>query len=61
MSKFIKLAKDFWQDEEGLTVVEYVVGAGLLVAALSVVFANWGSTLTTKLNTIAGNINSGTN
>ncbi|MBL4259762.1 Flp family type IVb pilin [Vibrio fluvialis] len=59
MNKFTKFVKDFWQDEEGLTVVEYVVGAGLLVAALSVVFANWGSTLTTKLNTIASNMSDG--
>lgn len=32
MDKFTKVVKEFWQDEEGLTVVEYVVGAGLLVA-----------------------------
>ncbi|MFS1865902.1 hypothetical protein FCV87_12090 [Vibrio breoganii] len=28
----------FFRDDEGLTVVEYVVGAALLVAALSTVF-----------------------
>ncbi|EMK6669144.1 Flp family type IVb pilin [Vibrio fluvialis] len=52
MNKFTKFVKDFWQDEEGLTVVEYVVGAGLIVAALSVVFGNWGTTLETKLNSV---------
>ncbi|PMO51299.1 hypothetical protein BCT07_06305 [Vibrio breoganii] len=32
-------AKAFAQDEEGLTVVEYVIGAALLVLALVGVFA----------------------
>ncbi|MDZ5515466.1 Flp family type IVb pilin [Vibrio fluvialis] len=50
MNKFTKFVKDFWQDEEGLTVVEYVVGAGLLVAALAVVFDNWGTTLQSQLD-----------
>ncbi|EPB6721054.1 Flp family type IVb pilin [Vibrio fluvialis] len=52
MNKFTKFVKDFWQDEEGLTVVEYVVGAGLLVAALSVIFNGWGSTLQAELDDI---------
>ncbi|MDN3698944.1 Flp family type IVb pilin [Vibrio cortegadensis] len=50
MNKFITNCKAFMQDEEGLTVVEYVVGAGLLVAALSVIFGQFGTTLNTKLN-----------
>ncbi|MBL4237490.1 Flp family type IVb pilin [Vibrio fluvialis] len=52
MNKFTKFVKDFWQDEEGLSVVEYVVGAGLLVAALGVIFSGWGTTLQTQLNNI---------
>ncbi|MBY8291705.1 Flp family type IVb pilin [Vibrio fluvialis] len=52
MNKFTKFVKDFWQDEEGLSVVEYVVGAGLLVAALGVVFSGWGDTLQTQLDAI---------
>ncbi|ELL9328959.1 Flp family type IVb pilin [Vibrio fluvialis] len=52
MNKFTEFVKDFWQDEEGLTVVEYVVGAGLIVAALSVVFGGWGSTLQSQLDAI---------
>lgn len=35
MSSLIKFVKDFAQDEEGLTVVEYTVGAALLIAGLT--------------------------
>lgn len=59
MNKFIKFCQDFYRDEEGLTVVEYVVGAGLLVAGFSVLFANFSSTLSDKLSDIAGNIGDG--
>lgn len=51
MNKFITNCKAFMQDEEGLTVVEYVVGAGLLVTALTLIFTNFGSKLQTKLET----------
>jgi pilus assembly protein Flp/PilA len=40
----------FMRDEEGLTVVEYVVGAALLIAVLAVVFNNLGTNLQTKLD-----------
>ncbi|MPW37799.1 Flp family type IVb pilin [Vibrio sp. B1Z05] len=54
MDKFISSIKSFAQDEEGLTVVEYVIGAALLVAAISVVFSNLGNDLNNKLtNTIS--------
>lgn len=52
--------KAFLQDEEGLTVVEYVIGAGMLVGALWYVFDNMGNQLSTKLNSIITNINDGT-
>ncbi len=52
MDKFLKSVKSFMQDEEGLTVVEYVVGAGLLVIALGVIFENWGTTLQSELDGI---------
>ncbi|MBY7841155.1 Flp family type IVb pilin [Vibrio fluvialis] len=52
MNKFTKFVKDFWQDEEGLTVVEYVIAAGLLAAALAVLFQGWGSILQAKLQAI---------
>ncbi|MCF7354018.1 Flp family type IVb pilin [Vibrio sp. CK2-1] len=52
MNKFMQLTKDFIDDEEGLTIVEYVLGAAALAAAITVIFTNWGSTLQTKLNGI---------
>ncbi|MCG6267691.1 Flp family type IVb pilin [Vibrio furnissii] len=52
MDKFTKVVKEFWQDEEGLTVVEYVVGAGLLVAGLATIFNQWGATLQSELTSI---------
>ncbi|MCL9781432.1 hypothetical protein M9194_08330 [Vibrio sp. S4M6] len=38
----------FFSEEEGLTTVEYVVGAGLLVAGLAVFFAGYAGILTTE-------------
>ncbi|WP_158108099.1 Flp family type IVb pilin [Vibrio furnissii] len=55
MDKFTKAVKEFWQDEEGLTVVEYVVGAGLLVAGLTAIFSEWGTTLQGELDTVFSN------
>ncbi|AXX58954.1 Flp family type IVb pilin [Vibrio vulnificus] len=50
MSNLLHKAKAFMQDEEGLSVVEYVVGAALLVVALGLVFSNLGTNLQNKLN-----------
>ncbi|PMM20425.1 fimbrial protein [Vibrio breoganii] len=41
--------KSFFKDEEGLTVVEYVLGAALLVVALVTVFSSLKSGLTSSL------------
>ncbi|GLO61716.1 hypothetical protein MACH09_22240 [Vibrio sp. MACH09] len=59
MSKFIKFCQDFYQDEEGLTVVEYVIGAGLLVGGFTVLFDSFSSTLSDKLSSIANGIDDG--
>lgn len=40
------------KDEEGLTVVEYVVGAGLLVAGLTGIFGTFSTTLSDELGTV---------
>lgn len=56
MNKFITHCKAFMQDEEGLTVVEYVVGAGLLVAGLTLIFSNMGSDLDNKLSATISSI-----
>ena len=47
---------NFISDEEGLTVIEYVIGASLLVIGLVAVFANYGNLLSLKLNSILNNI-----
>ncbi len=59
MNKLTQVVKDFWNDEEGLTVIEYVVGAGLLVIALGVIFQTFGDLLDAKLTAIIGNISDG--
>ena len=46
----------FIRDEEGLTAVEYVIGASLLVAGLTVLFSTLGAQLAAKLTTIIQNI-----
>ncbi|MGF1696779.1 Flp family type IVb pilin [Vibrio lamellibrachiae] len=52
MNVFMKNIKAFMQDEEGLTVVEYVVGAGLLVIALGSIFTAFGEAMITELGTV---------
>jgi pilus assembly protein Flp/PilA len=54
--KIVETLKAFWSEDEGLTVVEYVIGAALLVTALTVVFNNVGNTLNTKLNSAVNKI-----
>ncbi|PMO62648.1 hypothetical protein BCT06_01315 [Vibrio breoganii] len=47
---------NFMQDEEGLTVVEYVIGAALLVLALVGVFNALSSGLQSSLSDTIGSI-----
>ncbi|MEZ9356257.1 Flp family type IVb pilin [Vibrio breoganii] len=54
-----KLVFDFFQDEEGLTVVEYVIGAALLVLALVGVFNALSSGLKASLTSTIGSIGEG--
>ncbi len=51
MSSLIKFVKDFAQDEEGLTVVEYVVGAALLIIAFTAA-APWNALVNGLTNTL---------
>ena len=44
------------KDEEGLTVIEYVIGAALLVLGLTTVFSGLGTTLADKLNEIVEDV-----
>ncbi|MFA0057920.1 Flp family type IVb pilin [Vibrio echinoideorum] len=45
MSKFLKNCKEFMNDEEGLTVIEYVIGAAMLVLGLTTIFTGIGTAL----------------
>ena len=56
MDKFLNNCKDFIKDEEGLTVIEYVIGAALLVLGLTTVFSGLGNTLADKLNEIVEDV-----
>lgn len=56
MSNLVNKVKAFMQDEDGLSVVEYVVGAALLVVAIGVVFGALGDGLKAKLDAAVGNI-----
>ena len=41
---------NFIKDEDGLTAIEYVIAASLLVAALITLFTGFGTTLQGKLS-----------
>ncbi|MET2899256.1 Flp family type IVb pilin [Vibrio rotiferianus] len=58
MSKFVDSCKAFLKDEEGLTVIEYVIGAAMLVFGLSTIFTGISGELSTKLTTIVKAIKS---
>lgn len=46
----------FIRDEEGLTAIEYVISASLLVTGLILVFSTYGSILASKLTSIVNKI-----
>jgi len=46
----------FLNNEEGLSVVEYVVGAAFLVTALTFFFFNYDTTLANSLSSTLGKI-----
>ncbi|MFA0080965.1 Flp family type IVb pilin [Vibrio breoganii] len=48
---------NFLKDEEGLTVVEYVIGAAMLVGGLTLVFNTLGTQLSGKLSEVIDDIN----
>ncbi|AEX22983.1 MULTISPECIES: Flp family type IVb pilin [unclassified Vibrio] len=54
MDKFTQVLKDFWNDEEGLTLLEYILGAALIVAAM--LSLGFWSALATTFGTIEGKI-----
>ena len=54
MESVRKLFNDFIEDEEGLTLLEYILGAALIVAALLNI--GFWSTLATKFTSVATSI-----
>lgn len=56
MDKLMNDIKNFFNDEEGLTVVEYVIGAAMLVFGLTTIFSGIGDVLADKLSAIIGAI-----
>lgn len=47
----------FIKDEDGLTAIEYVIAAALLVAGLTTLFTGYGAALAAKLTAILADIN----
>ncbi|MBL4287932.1 Flp family type IVb pilin [Vibrio fluvialis] len=58
MNKFTKFVKDFWQDEEGLTAVEYAVAGSLIALAVVTAFTNLGTAVGDAINDMTNVINS---
>lgn len=52
MDKFTQVLKDFWNDEEGLTLLEYILGAALIVAA--VIGSGFWEIIGNKFNYVGG-------
>ena len=51
-----KFFGELMQDESGLTLLEYVIGAALIVAASVGIYTTFFGTLTTKLSGIANGL-----
>lgn len=58
MNKFMQLTKDFINDEEGLTIVEYVIGAAAIVLVGATFFTDFFSGLKGKLDGLVAQIGS---
>ncbi|CAE6889683.1 MULTISPECIES: Flp family type IVb pilin [Vibrio] len=56
MENFRKLINDFMEDEEGLTLLEYILGAALIVTAF--LTSGFWDTLSSKFSSVASRISS---
>ncbi len=52
MNAITSLLKSFWKEDEGLTVVEYAIAAGVIAAGVIAVFTAIGSKASAKLNVL---------
>lgn len=50
MNTFTKAVKEFWQDEEGLTAVEYAVAGALISVGVIAAFTALGASIKTAIN-----------
>ncbi len=54
--KVVEMLKNFWKEEEGLSMVEYAL-VGALVAVVAIAgFTTLGGAVNNKANALAGNI-----
>lgn len=51
--KVVAMMKNFWQEEEGLTMVEYALIGALVVVGAITAFTQLGKNVSTKVNSIA--------
>lgn len=50
MNKFTQAVKNFWNDEEGLTAVEYAVAGSLVTVGVVAAFTALGDSVKTAIN-----------
>jgi Flp pilus assembly pilin Flp len=55
----LKLAKKFWNDEQGLELSEYAVMAGIIVVALITIIGLLSGAIQTAFTRVTGAINAG--
>lgn len=60
MTTFISAVKQFVDDEEGVTAIEYGLIAALIVAVIAVALGPIGTNISTAFTTIAGKFTSAT-
>ena len=51
--KVVEMMKNFWTEEEGLTMVEYALIGALVVVGAITAFTTLGTNVSTKVNRIA--------
>ena len=54
--KVVAMMKNFWKEEEGLTMVEYALIGALVVVGAIGAFTTLGQNVSTKVNAIATSI-----
>ncbi len=52
MNKFTNVVKNFWNDEEGLTAVEYAVAGSLVTVGVVAAFTALGTSVKDAINSL---------